>query len=530
VSVSGWLQERIRYRGAMGFLRHKEVPHHRFAVTYYTGGITLFFFLVQVLTGLLLLMYYRPTADAAFESVRFIMSKVRFGWLVRQIHVWSGSLMILAAALHLLATFFGKAYRRPREVTWLTGVGLLFLTLTFGFTGYLLPWNTLAYFATQVGTEIAGDVPVVGRAIMVLLRGGEDITEATLSRFFGIHVAILPAVTMLVLGLHLLLVQVHGMSRPISVQVRGGEPFYPHFVLRDLFLWVLLLGGVAALATLVPWPLGEKADLLAPAIGLAMIVVRLGCFFAGCCHGLHGKGRADVLERAPLAQLADSRRESILGDGSVDRGPQRPQLAVHGVELAVRHVDLIHGRSVQVDQLDGIRRATGAPADQQGIDLECEESRQGVLLGWSLPGLVVGDHQPAIRGLLHAVEDPADHDAVQVLQHVELAIDRLDLSGVLHREVVGEQRQALQAPGAFLLDGFEQPFELGDPHLGPGLPEQVVEQLRGPFGGGAVVEALQREVRRRPAGLIDRGGLGEPVYRPELEELRAVLEVTGSAR
>ena len=265
MSLSGWLQERVRYRGAMGFLQHKEVPRHRFAVTYYTGGVTLFFFILQVLTGLLLLMYYRPTADAAFESVRFIMSKVRFGWLVRQIHVWSGSLMILAAALHLLATFFGKAYRRPREVTWLTGVGLLFLTLTFGFTGYLLPWNTLAYFATQVGTEIAGDVPVVGRAIMVLLRGGEDITEATLSRFFGIHVAILPAVTMLVLGLHLLLVQVHGMSRPISVQVRGGEPFYPHFVLRDLFLWVLLLGGVAALATLVPWPLGEKADPLAPA-------------------------------------------------------------------------------------------------------------------------------------------------------------------------------------------------------------------------------------------------------------------------
>lgn len=262
---SEWLQERVRYRGATAFLQHKEVPRHRFAFTYYTGGITLFFFLVQVLTGLLLLMYYRPTADAAFESVRLIMSKVQFGWLVRQIHVWAANLMVLAAALHLLATFFGQAYRRPREVTWLTGVLLLFITLAFAFTGYLLPWNTLAYFATQVGTEIAGDVPVVGRAIMVLLRGGEDITEATLSRFFGIHVAILPAVVTLVLGLHLALVQVHGMSRPISVPVRGGEPFYPHFVLRDLFVWVLLLGGVAALATLVPWPLGEKADPLAPA-------------------------------------------------------------------------------------------------------------------------------------------------------------------------------------------------------------------------------------------------------------------------
>lgn len=265
MSVRAWLDERVQYRGAEAFLRHKEIPRHRYAFTYYTGGVTLFFFLVQVLTGLLLLMYYRPTADAAFESVRLIISKVGFGWLVRAIHVWSANLMILAVFLHLAATFFGKAYRRPREVTWLTGVGLLFITLTFGFSGYLLPWNKLAYFATQVGSEIAGDVPLVGKAILVLLRGGEDVTEATLSRFFGIHVAILPAMTTLLLGLHLLLVQVHGMSQPLAVRDTGSEPFYPHFVLRDFFIWVLLLGGVAVLATLVPWELGEKADPLASA-------------------------------------------------------------------------------------------------------------------------------------------------------------------------------------------------------------------------------------------------------------------------
>lgn len=265
MSVRGWLDERVRYRGAGAFLEHKVVPRHRYAFTYYTGGITLFFFLIQVLTGLLLLMYYRPTADAAFESMRLIMARVRFGWLVRAVHAWSANLMILAVFLHLGATFFTKAYRRPREVTWLTGVGLFFITLTFGFTGYLLPWNTLAYFATQVGTEIAGDVPLIGKAILVLLRGGEDVTEATLSRFFGIHVAILPAVTTLLLGLHLLLVQVHGMSQPVAVRQTGSEPFYPHFVLRDFLVWVVLLGGVAALATLVPLELGEKADPLAPA-------------------------------------------------------------------------------------------------------------------------------------------------------------------------------------------------------------------------------------------------------------------------
>lgn len=267
MSLLSWLEERVRYRGVEAFLRHKEVPRHRFDFTYYTGGITFFLFLVQVLTGLLLLMYYRPTADAAFESVRFIMSKVRFGWLVRDVHIWSANLMILAVSVHLAATFFGKAYRRPREVTWLTGVVLLLLTLTFGFTGYLLPWNTLAYFATKVGTEIAGDVPLVGRAILVLLRGGEEVTEATLSRFFGIHVAILPALTTLLLGAHLLLVQVHGMSRPLDVPSTEGEPFYPQFILRDVLVWVILLGGVALLATFIPWGLGEKADplLSAPA-------------------------------------------------------------------------------------------------------------------------------------------------------------------------------------------------------------------------------------------------------------------------
>src|SRR3989337_85981 len=196
-------------------------------------------------------MYYRPTSDAAFESVRLIISKVRFGWLIRSVHVWSGNGMVAAVILHLLATFFGRAYRKPRELTWISGVALLA--------------NTLAYFATQVGTEIAGDVPLVGKALLVLLRGGEDITEATLSRFFGIHVAILPALITLLLGLHLLLVQIHGMSRPISVRVTGSERFFPEFMLRDFIVWVALLGGLAVIGTLVPWPLGEKADPLAPA-------------------------------------------------------------------------------------------------------------------------------------------------------------------------------------------------------------------------------------------------------------------------
>lgn len=260
-----WLEERVRWRAADSFLRHKTVPVTRHRYVYYFGGITLFLFLIQVVTGLLLLMYYRPTADAAFESIQFITARVQFGWLIRSLHSWAANLMVFWVFAHLFGVFFMRAYRRPRELTWLSGTLLLFLTLTFGFTGYLLPWNTLAFFATKVGTEIVGAIPLVGQPLMVFLRGGEEITEATLSRFFGIHVAILPALTTLLLGAHLFLVQLHGMSRPHGRGEARSLAFVPQFALREALVWVVVLAGLVALAVLLPWHVGEKADPLAPA-------------------------------------------------------------------------------------------------------------------------------------------------------------------------------------------------------------------------------------------------------------------------
>lgn len=265
MSLGAWLEDRLRWRSADQFLRHKTVPVVRHGYVYYFGGITLFLLAIQLITGLLLLLYYRPTADAAHESIRFIMAKVQFGWLVRSVHAWAANLMVFWVFAHLFGAFFLRAYRRPRELTWVSGALLLFLTLAFGFTGYLLPWNTLAYFATIVGTEIVGAVPLVGKPLLVLLRGGEDVTEATLSRFFGIHVAILPALTTLVLGLHLFLVQLHGMSRPQERGPARALPFVPGFVLRESIAWLLVLGVLASLAVLFPWPVGQKADPLAPA-------------------------------------------------------------------------------------------------------------------------------------------------------------------------------------------------------------------------------------------------------------------------
>lgn len=272
-TVREWLDERVPLADLVGALRHKTVPHHRYSVWYYFGGVTLFLFGIQVGTGALLLLYYRPSAAEAYESVQFVVTRVPFGWLVRSIHAWSANLMVAGAFAHLFSVLFLHAYRRPRELTWVSGMLLLLLTLAFGFTGYLLPWNEVSFFATRVGTDIVATSPLVGDFLVRFMRGGADVTGATLTRLFGFHVAILPAIATALVAFHLLLVQRHGMSVPPSVAQRANGdpsavrqmPFLPHFLLRDLFAWTAVLVVLAGLSTFYPWELGTKADPFAPA-------------------------------------------------------------------------------------------------------------------------------------------------------------------------------------------------------------------------------------------------------------------------
>ena len=264
--IREWLDERISLSALQATARKKDVPVHKQSIWYYFGGMTLFLFTVQVVTGILLLLYYRPNAENAFESVQFIMTEVKFGWLIRSIHSWSANLMIATLFVHMFSVFFMRAYNRPRELTWLTGVGLLFISICFGFSGYLLPWNEVSFFATKVGTDIAGVVPVVGKTMLRFLRGGEEVTGATLTRFFGFHVAVLPAAATAFIGLHVLLVQLHGMHVPEKYEHDHKRmKFVPNFLLRDLIGWLLAIGVLAALAALFPWELGVKADPFAPA-------------------------------------------------------------------------------------------------------------------------------------------------------------------------------------------------------------------------------------------------------------------------
>jgi cytochrome b6 len=268
-----WFDERFGAGSVEEFLRHKTVPVHRHTLWYYFGGMTLFLFIIQVLTGILLLLYYRPTPNDAFESVQYMVTQVRFGWLIRSVHSWSANLMIFAAFVHMFSVYFLKAYRKPRELTWVTGMLLLFVIMGFGFSGYLLPWNTLAFFATKVGTEMAGSVPIIGKWLLIFLRGGEEVTGATLTRFFGFHVAVLPGLATILLATHLFLVQRLGMSVPPSVERKIAEgraparsmPFLPNFLLRDMIGWYSALGMLGALAAIFPWELGMKADPFVPA-------------------------------------------------------------------------------------------------------------------------------------------------------------------------------------------------------------------------------------------------------------------------
>ncbi|MDE3052400.1 MAG: cytochrome bc complex cytochrome b subunit [Gemmatimonadota bacterium] len=264
-----WLDDRLGMSALQPFIKKKRVPVHRHSIWYFLGGMVLFLFVLQVCTGVLMLFYYRPSANEAFDSVQFMMTQVKFGWLVRSIHVWGANLMIFVLFIHLFSVWVLKAYRAPREFTWFTGLALLGLTLGLGFTGYLLPWNTLSYFATRVGTSMATVIPGIGPFVGRVLRSGNDVTGATLTRFYALHTSVLPGLVFLFLGLHVLLVQKHGMSLPPGVERDAKKvrsvPFVPNFLLHDLIGWLIALGTIAALAVFLPAELGKKADMFASA-------------------------------------------------------------------------------------------------------------------------------------------------------------------------------------------------------------------------------------------------------------------------
>lgn len=210
--LSDWLDERTGWRGNWTAVFLRKIPKVNWAYT--LGSATLFALILQFVTGILLTLYYVPDPAQAHASVTYITNELPFGWLIRGLHHWGASAMVLLAILHMLRVIIYGAYKYPREVTWLTGVALLLITFAFGFTGYLLPWDQRAYWATVVGTQIGAVVPVIGGSLEELMLGGPEISGLTLSRFFGAHVWVLPSLVILLVGIHLFLVIRNGISAP----------------------------------------------------------------------------------------------------------------------------------------------------------------------------------------------------------------------------------------------------------------------------------------------------------------------------
>lgn len=199
-----WLDERLGLRSIYNIVLDRKVPKVNWWFT--LGSASAMLFILQGITGIFLTIYYVPSPENAYDSIQYIMNDVAFGWLIRGIHHWGATLMVSVVFIHMLRTFVLAAYKYPREFTWITGVVLLICTLGMGFTGYLLPWNQRAYWATTVGTEIAGTVPFIGNFINNVLRGGPELSAVTLTRFFSMHIWFLPLIIILLIGTHIYMV------------------------------------------------------------------------------------------------------------------------------------------------------------------------------------------------------------------------------------------------------------------------------------------------------------------------------------
>ncbi|MGA9533325.1 MAG: cytochrome b N-terminal domain-containing protein [Anaerolineales bacterium] len=209
--IADWVDERLGYRSVWEAIFLRQLPKVNWLYT--LGSATLFVAVNQIVTGILLTIYYVPTPDHAYDSVQYITTQVPAGWIIRGLHHWGASAMVVLTVLHMLRVIYYGAYKYPREITWLSGVALLLIVVGFGFTGYLLPWDQKAFWATTVGTRIAQVTPFIGDWILRLMRGGEDLSAVTLARFFGVHVWMLPAALMATLLGHLYLIIRIGISQ-----------------------------------------------------------------------------------------------------------------------------------------------------------------------------------------------------------------------------------------------------------------------------------------------------------------------------
>jgi len=260
--IIDWLDERIEIRRLWSGIADRPIPGGS-SWFYVLGSALAFIFILQMVTGIFLSFYYAPTPDHAYASVKYIQNEAPFGSFVRGMHNWGASFMMVIVALHLLRVFVFGSYKKPRELVWLLGVGLILLVGGFAFTGYLLPWDQKAYWATVVGTNVAGTVPVIGGLLLKIVRGGAELGNLTLSRFFAVHTYILPWTLALLAGLHIFMLELAGPGGkwdPSKNSPDKTEPLFPNQIYKDSLFLLLMFLALASLAVLFPAPLEPQAD------------------------------------------------------------------------------------------------------------------------------------------------------------------------------------------------------------------------------------------------------------------------------
>lgn len=283
VAAPSWFERRLGLRAVRVALLDRPVPSG-LSWWHTLGSATLTVFLVQLTTGIVLAMFYAPSPDHAYESIRYLEQQVVAGRLLRGMHNWGASVMVVLVMLHMIRVFSMGAYKYPREVNWVLGVLLFGLVLAFGFTGYLLPWDQRAYWATQVGTSIAGTAPLVGGALATLLKGGAQLGAATLTRFYALHVLWLPIAVGTLIALHLVMVIRQGIAAPprvledgaprrtddagypayhdsaYAMSKRAGRRFWPDVITKDIVVATLVIALILGLAVTFGAPLEAPAD------------------------------------------------------------------------------------------------------------------------------------------------------------------------------------------------------------------------------------------------------------------------------
>lgn len=257
--VLDWLDHRTGYRSVIHHLLEEPLPKGT-GWAFTTGSALSLLLVVQAVTGVALAMYYVPTPLLAYDSVRFITHTLTLGWLLRGLHFWGATFIVLAAVIHLLRVFFFGSYKAPREVTWLTGVVMLLLILAFSLSGYLLPWDQKAYWATTVTINIAAGTPLVGEHVANVLRGGSQLGALTLGRWYAAHVFLLPLTLVVFLAAHIALMRRHGISGPITEKAGPSTAFYPWHLIKDTLVMAAVFALLLTVAVQVPAHLDEIAN------------------------------------------------------------------------------------------------------------------------------------------------------------------------------------------------------------------------------------------------------------------------------